>query len=300
LTHTSAQFAQAAQFTQAARFHAGHAQPEHPPWTGAAAVSVYGLQVARKRRVLLNDVGFTVPQGVICGLLGPSGCGKTTLLRSIMGIQMPTLGHVQVLGHPAGSAALSTRVGYVTQAPSVYSDLTVLENLRYFAAALRMRGWRQENAVVQVIKEVDLAECADRLVARLSGGQYSRVSLAVALLGTPALLVMDEPTVGLDPLVRRELWTVFRRLADSGTTLLVSSHVMDEADRCDRLLLMREGRLLASAERTELLAHTGCDTVEEAFSRLVADAAAARPSADSWGDAVPDPRAAYFAVGTGR
>ncbi|MGW7050660.1 ABC transporter ATP-binding protein [Streptomyces sp. NPDC054887] len=244
-------------------------QTKRPSAFGPTAINVYGLRVALGNRVIFDDISFTVPRGSIVGLLGPSGCGKTTLLRSVVGIQRCTSGHVQVLGHPAGSAALSSRVGYVTQAPSVYADLTVLENLRYFSAALGMRGWRREDAVVRVVKEVDLAEYADQPVARLSGGQYSRVSLAVALLGTPDLLVMDEPTVGLDPLVRRELWTVFRRLADEGTTLLVSSHVMDEADRCDRLLLMRGGRLLASCDRDELLTHTGCDTVESAFMRLV-------------------------------
>ncbi|MGW7440148.1 ABC transporter ATP-binding protein [Streptomyces sp. NPDC054849] len=236
---------------------------------------MYGLQVTRGKHTLLRDVTFTVPRGSIVGLLGPSGCGKTTLLRSVVGIQPSTSGHVQVLGHPAGSRALSCRVGYVTQAPSVYADLTVLENLRYFSAALGMRGWRRENAVVRVVKEVDLAEYADKPVARLSGGQYSRVSLAVALLGTPDLLVMDEPTVGLDPLVRRELWEVFKRLAQGGTTLLVSSHVMDEADRCDRLLLMRAGRLMASAGRADLLRHTGCSSVEDAFMHLVTAAAKA-------------------------
>ncbi|MEV0602851.1 ATP-binding cassette domain-containing protein [Streptomyces sp. NPDC050315] len=232
-------------------------------------MSVYGLRVARGDRNLLDDISFAAPRGAIVGLLGPSGCGKTTLLRSVVGIQGCAEGHVQVLGHPAGAAALETRVGYVTQAPSVYTDLTVLENLRYFSAALGLRGWRRENAVVRVVKEVDLADWADQPVGRLSGGQYSRVSLAVALLGSPELLVMDEPTVGLDPLIRQELWTVFRRLAEEGTTLLVSSHVMDEADRCDRLLLMRDGRLLASCERSELLAHTGCTSVEGAFMRLV-------------------------------
>ncbi|MGK5545135.1 ABC transporter ATP-binding protein [Streptomyces sp. URMC 127] len=242
---------------------------------GPAAVSVYGLHVARGNHILLQDISFTVPRGAIVGLLGPSGCGKTTLLRSVVGIQPGSAGHVQLLGFPAGSAVLCSRVGYVTQAPSVYPDLTVLENLRYFSAALGLRGWERENAVVRVVKEVDLAEYADKPVARLSGGQYSRVSLAVALLGTPEVLVMDEPTVGLDPLVRRELWAVFRRLADQGTTLLVSSHVMDEADRCDRLLLMRGGRLLAAAGREEILCHTGCGSVEDAFVHLVSAAAKA-------------------------
>jgi ABC-2 type transport system ATP-binding protein len=239
------------------------------------AVSAYGLQVVRGSHTVLSQVTFTIPRGCIVGLLGPSGCGKTTLLRSVVGVQHATAGHVQVLGHTAGAQQLRTRVGYVTQAPSVYADLTVLENLRYFAAALGMRGWCKEDAVVRVVKEVDLAGYADKLVARLSGGQYSRVSLAVALLNRPDLLVMDEPTVGLDPLVRRELWQVFQRLAMEGTTLLISSHVMDEADRCDRLLLMRAGRLLASADRGALLKHTGHPNVEEAFMHLVEMAAAA-------------------------
>jgi ABC-2 type transport system ATP-binding protein len=243
------------------------------------AVSAYGLHVVRGPHTVLSDVTFTIPRGCIVGLLGPSGCGKTTLLRSVVGVQQATGGHVQVLGFSAGAPQLRTRVGYVTQAPSVYADLTVLENLRYFAAALGMRGWRREDAVVRVVKEVDLAGYADKLVTRLSGGQYSRVSLAVALLNSPDLLVMDEPTVGLDPMVRRELWHVFQRLAMEGTTLLISSHVMDEADRCDRLLLMRSGRLLASADRATLLKHTGCTHVEEAFMHLVEAAAGAEARA---------------------
>ncbi|WP_217243040.1 ABC transporter ATP-binding protein [Streptomyces sp. AC555_RSS877] len=228
---------------------------------------------------VLRNLTFTIPRGCIVGLLGPSGCGKTTLLRCVVGVQRAAAGHVQVLGHSAGAWPLRTRVGYVTQAPSVYADLTVLENLRYFAAALNLRGWQREDAVVRVVKEVDLASYADKPVARLSGGQYSRVSLAVALLNRPDLLVMDEPTVGLDPMVRRELWLVFQRLAEEGTTLLISSHVMDEADRCDRLLLMRAGRLLASADRDTVLKHTGCADVEEAFMHLVRAAGAAEARA---------------------
>ncbi|MEV5339553.1 ABC transporter ATP-binding protein [Streptomyces sp. NPDC052676] len=243
------------------------------------AVAAYGLRVIRGGNDVLRGLTFSVPRGCIVGVLGPSGCGKTTLLRSVVGVQQPTAGHVQVLGHPAGAPQLRTRVGYVTQAPSVYADLTVLENLRYFAAALGMRGWRREDAVVRVVKEVDLASYADKLVTRLSGGQYSRVSLAVALLNKPDLLVMDEPTVGLDPMVRRELWLVFQRLAEEGTTLLVSSHVMDEADRCDRLLLMRSGRLLASTDRETLLGYTDCADVEEAFMHLVEAAAEAETRA---------------------
>jgi ABC-2 type transport system ATP-binding protein len=256
-----------------------HIEHSAAPPGDLPAVAAYGLRVERGTRPVLRDVSFTIPRGRIVGLLGPSGCGKTTLLRCVVGVQPPTAGHVQVLGHPAGAWPLRTRVGYVTQAPSVYADLTVLENLRYFAAALGMRGWQREDAVVRVVKDVDLVAYADQPVARLSGGQYSRVSLAVALLNRPDLLVMDEPTVGLDPMVRRELWLVFQRLAEEGTTLLVSSHVMDEADRCDRLLLMRSGRLLASAGRESILEHTGCAQVEEAFLHLVRAAAAAEARA---------------------
>ncbi|WP_320779905.1 ABC transporter ATP-binding protein [Streptomyces sp. CRN 30] len=264
------------------------------------AVGVYGLRVARGARTVLDDISFTVPRGSIVGLLGPSGCGKTTLLRSVVGIQRVDEGQVQVLGHPAGSRALSARVGYVTQAPSVYASLTVLENLRYFSAALGLRGWRREDAVVRAVKEVELAPYADQVVSRLSGGQYSRVSLAVALLEVPDLLVMDEPTVGLDPMVRKELWTVFRRLADRGATLLVSSHVMDEADRCDRLLLMRDGRLLASCGRTELLLHTGCRTVESAFLRLVAPLDGKETPGPLLDGALPGAQASFFASETRR
>ncbi|MEU2559578.1 ABC transporter ATP-binding protein [Streptomyces longispororuber] len=254
-------------------------EPSAPRPGELPAVSAYGLRVVRGTHPVLANVTFTIPRGCIVGLLGPSGCGKTTLLRSVVGVQQATGGHVQVLGYAAGAQQLRTRVGYVTQAPSVYADLTVLENLRYFAAALGMRGWRREDAVVRVVKEVDLAGYADKLVSRLSGGQYSRVSLAVALLNCPELLVMDEPTVGLDPMVRRELWLVFQRLAAEGTTLLISSHVMDEADRCDRLLLMRSGRLLASADRETLLEHTDCEDVEQAFMHLVETATAAEDRA---------------------
>jgi ABC-2 type transport system ATP-binding protein len=198
-------------------------------------------------------------------LLGPNGCGKTTLIRSIVGVQIVESGTVEVLGQPAGSADLRRRVGYVTQAPSVYPDLTVRENLRYFAAVLGAPATDTD----RVIREVSLEDHADVVVSKLSGGQESRVSLGAALLGSPELLLLDEPTVGLDPVLRRSLWNVFRRLADSGVTLLVSSHVMDEAARCQELILMREGRILAQDSPEGLLARTGADDIEGAFLRLV-------------------------------
>lgn len=232
-----------------------------------AAVSVVGLTVHRGSVIALDEVSFDVLSGQVTGLLGPSGCGKTTLMRAIVGVQVVASGSVTVLGLPAGSKPLRARVGYLTQAPSVYPDLTVRGNLRYFARILQV----PDSEVERVLDDVDLRSEADRLVSRLSGGQVSRVSLATALLGSPELLVLDEPTVGLDPVLRRDLWALFHRLAHTGVTLLVSSHVMEEASRCDRLLLLRDGRVLADATLPELLVESGAADVEDAFLRLVED-----------------------------
>jgi ABC-2 type transport system ATP-binding protein len=232
---------------------------------GEPAVVVEGLRVKRGRATVLDGLGLRIPRGEVVGLLGPSGCGKTTLMRSIVGVQRVAGGRVEVLGQPAGSSALRHRVGYVTQAASVYDDLTVRQNLGYFRNVLGVGKADVERA----IDATDLGANADRLVSTLSGGERSRVSLAAALLGSPDLLVLDEPTVGLDPLLRVELWGLFHRLAGGGTSLLISSHVMEEATRCDRLLLMREGAILADTTPDELLAETGAVDAEGAFLALL-------------------------------
>ncbi|WP_221359402.1 ABC transporter ATP-binding protein [Streptomyces beigongshangae] len=250
-----------------------------------AAVHATALTVTRGPRQVLRGLDFDIRRGRITGLLGPSGCGKSTLLRAIVGTQAKVTGTLEVLGRPAGHAALRSRIGYVTQAPSVYDDLTVRQNLDYFAAVLdpgRAAADRRHENVTRAVSDVDLTTHADTLAGNLSGGQRSRVSLAVALLGTPELLVLDEPTVGLDPVLRRDLWQLFHAIAaDRGATLLVSSHVMDEAERCHHLLLMREGRILAGGtSRPEaggdtpdaLRTRTGTDTVEAAFLHLVDEA----------------------------
>jgi ABC-2 type transport system ATP-binding protein len=230
-----------------------------------SAVTVNDLVVERGKRRVLHGLSFAVPIGQVTGLLGPSGSGKTTLMRALVGVQQVRSGEVTVLGEPAGSPGLRHRVGYVTQAPSVYEDLTVRENVRFFASLYGMSTREAEAAIA----DVGLGDAAGQLVRHLSGGQQGRVSLACALVGCPEVLVLDEPTVGLDPVLRVELWERFHALARAGTTLIVSSHVMDEAGRCDRLLLLRDGELLADSTPAQLRTDAGSDDLEQAFLNLV-------------------------------
>jgi ABC-2 type transport system ATP-binding protein len=230
-----------------------------------SAVTVSDLVVDRGTRRVLKGLSFTVPVGQVTELLGPSGSGKTTLMRALVGVQKVRSGEVTLLGEPAGSPGLRARGGYVTQSPSIYADISVRENVRYFATLYGM-GSRETDAA---IADVGLSDAASQLVADLSGGQKGRVSLACALVGAPEVLVLDEPTVGLDPVLRVELWDMFHALAAAGTTLVVSSHVMDEAARCDRLLLLRDGDLLADETPARLRAVSGTDDLEAAFLTLI-------------------------------
>jgi ABC-2 type transport system ATP-binding protein len=235
-------------------------------------VSGRNLVVRRGGHLVLDDLTFSLAGGSVTGLLGPSGCGKTTLMRVLVGVQAVTAGTVTVLGLPAGHPRLRARVGYATQAPAVYPDLTLGENLRYFGTVLGLRGRGLAEAIATVVARLDLGGLDRRLIGTFSGGQLARVGLAVALLNRPDLLILDEPTVGLDPVLRRDLWSLFHGLAADGTSLLVSSHVMDEAARCDTLLFMREGRFLAEASPPEILKRTGTADLESAFLALAAPA----------------------------
>ncbi len=223
------------------------------------------LRVVRGKRPALHDFSVQIARGSITGLLGPSGCGKTTLIRCIVGTQILTKGTVTVLGKAAGSAELRHRVGYLPQDPTIYNDLRIVDNVRYFAALYGFDGQAADAA----IDRVGLTDHRTALCGNLSGGQRTRVSLACALVCQPDLLVLDEPTVGLDPVLRADLWEQFTELARAGTTLLVSSHVMDEADHCGDLLLMRDGRLVAHTTPTQLREDTGCTSLEDAFLSII-------------------------------
>ncbi|HCT76024.1 MAG TPA: multidrug ABC transporter ATP-binding protein [Micromonosporaceae bacterium] len=229
------------------------------------AIEVKNLVVRRGKRQVLHGLTCSIPAGSVTGLLGPSGSGKTTLMRAIVGVQIVASGEVLVLGKPAGSKALRHEMGYLTQAPSVYADLTVRENARYFASLYGLDAKAADAAV----RDVGLAAAAGQLVGDLSGGQEARASLACAIVSEPKILILDEPTVGQDPVLRDELWKRFRTFAEAGATLLVSSHVMDEANRCDRLLLIREGKLIADDPPAAVKQRAGTDDLDQAFLNLI-------------------------------
>jgi ABC-2 type transport system ATP-binding protein len=229
------------------------------------AIEVKDLVIVRGKQEVLHGFTTHIPRGTVTGLLGPSGSGKTTLMRAIVGVQIVKSGTVTVLGEPAGSPGLRRRIGYLTQAPSVYADLTVRENARYFASLYGLGA----DAADQAVRDVGLAQAATQLVGTLSGGQRSRASLACSLIGGPEVLILDEPTVGQDPVLRDELWAQFHDLAGRGSTLLISSHVMDEAARCERLLLIREGRLIADDTPDGVRASADTHDLDEAFLRLI-------------------------------
>jgi len=246
------------------------------------AIDVDNLVVRRGGRTVLDGISCRMPAGSITGLVGPSGSGKTTLMRAIVGVQKIVSGTVTVLGRPAGEPWLRQRVGYLTQAPSVYADLTLRENARYFASLYE--GITSED-VDRAIHDVGLADAADQVVGTMSGGQHSRASLACVLLAKPQLLILDEPTVGQDPVLRDELWKRFRELANAGSTIVVSSHVMDEAGRCEQLVMIRNGVIIAHDTPDAVRAAAGTDDLDAAFLTLIREKAsvgAPSASADSF------------------
>lgn len=223
------------------------------------------LVVEKQNHTILDSLTFEIEPGKLTGLIGPSGSGKTTLMRTMVGLQIPTHGEMLINEKNVGDKELRQLVGYVTQNPAIYDDLTVAQNLLYFAKLIKA----PKESAHKVIAQVDLRKQEHQLASTLSGGQRARVSLAIALLGDPDVLILDEPTVGLDPVLRHRLWRLFKVLADHGKTILISSHVMDEAERCEQVLLLRDGKLLWADKRTELLRETGTKSVESAFLKIV-------------------------------
>lgn len=228
------------------------------------ALEVRGLSVRRSGKSILKDIEFSLQPGRIVGLLGPSGAGKTTLMRTIVGLQRFHRGQVLVLGRPAGSLALRDELGYMAQSQGYYLDLTVRENLDYFA---RING-APGSQVDALLNELNIKKQANQLVGNLSGGQQARVSLATALLGSPRLLVLDEPTAGLDPLLRQKLWQYFAQLAGQGMSMLVSSHDMAESRHCDHVILLKDGHILDYDTPRALMDRAGAKDMEEAFLKL--------------------------------
>ncbi len=230
-----------------------------------SSIQASAVSIEKDHTSILSDLNFTVKAGSLTGLIGPSGSGKTTLMRAIAGVQVVSEGKLIVLGQSAGVKQLRRKVGYMAQTPAIYGDLTVRQNIRYFAKLLDV----DVHQVDSRIAAVDLQQQQNQLVEKLSGGQKTRVSIAIALLGNPEILVLDEPTVGLDPVLRRDLWRLFAKLAAQGKTLIISSHVMEEAERCTDVLLLRDGKLLWSDSRQSLLEATHTHSVEVAFLQMI-------------------------------
>ena len=232
------------------------------------AVTVEGLGKRFGRIEALRDVSFSVAPGQTYGLLGPGGCGKTTLIRLLLGALRPSAGRALVLGRPVPSPVTAGTVGYMPQLPALYLELTARENVSFFAS---LYGVHSRQAVEETLALVELADRADSPVSTFSGGMKQRASLACALVHRPRLLLLDEPTVGVDPRLRAAFWAYFHRLNDEGVTIILSSHVMDEAERCHRLILLRDGRLLAEGAPSELRSRAGTSTLEEAFLTFAGD-----------------------------
>jgi ABC-2 type transport system ATP-binding protein len=236
------------------------------------AVKVNNLSVTLgKGFKALKNVSIELPAGKMIGVIGPSGAGKTTLIRSIVGRLRVASGDISVFGQSAGSPALRKQLSYMTQELSLYLDLTVRENLSYFVTMTGQPRKQASEIINNVLEAVEMTDKAGSLVSRLSTGQKQRVSLAIALIGSPKLMVLDEPTVGLDPVLRDRLWKLFVRLADQGITLIITSHSMDEAERCDDLVLIRDGEVITHSSPSDLLKRTGTKTIEASFLKLVGD-----------------------------
>jgi ABC-2 type transport system ATP-binding protein len=229
------------------------------------AIRVRGLSRAFGHQTVLSDITLDIQSSEIFGLLGPSGSGKTTLVKMIAGIDEGTSGEVVMLGTKLPNLSMMERIGYMAQSDALYEELTAKENLDFFAALFGLKGAIKKTRTAYVMELVGLGEHMNGIVASYSGGMKRRLSLAIALLHDPRILILDEPTVGIDPLLRKSIWSELEKLSRQGTTILITTHVMDEAEKCHRLGLIREGRLIAVGSPEALKQETGSFTIEEAF-----------------------------------
>jgi ABC-2 type transport system ATP-binding protein len=228
-------------------------------------IEIENLSVEKSKRKILNSLNLVIPNSKSIGLLGPSGSGKTTLMRSIMGLQKITEGKIRILGFEAGAKDLRNKISYSTQSASLYLDLTCIENLEFFSSLFD----ENELSIQEILDLVQLNQVKNQLAKTLSGGEKTRLALGTALVGAPELIILDEPTVGLDPILRKQLWQIFKELNKKGKTLLISSHVMDEAENCDHIFMIRDGKIIASGNTSELKSRTGLGNMEDVFISLV-------------------------------
>ncbi|MDQ0900050.1 MULTISPECIES: ABC transporter ATP-binding protein [unclassified Paenibacillus] len=229
------------------------------------SIQVHGVSKQFDAKVVLNDITLAVPKAHIFGLLGPSGSGKTTLVRMIAGIDVPTSGTVHVLGQQMPQLAMLSKIGYMAQSDALYAELTAQENLEFFASLYGLTSTKRNQRIHDVMELVDLGSHLKKQISNYSGGMKRRLSLAISLLHEPGILILDEPTVGIDPVLRKSIWQELTKLSQQGTTILVTTHVMDEADKCHQLGMIRDGRLTAVGTPDELKRATSSATIEEAF-----------------------------------
>jgi ABC-2 type transport system ATP-binding protein len=228
-------------------------------------VSIQKVSKAYGKHWILKDINLDIHNGEIFGLLGPSGAGKTTLVKQLAGLDIPTKGTNYIFQKKMPSLKLMKRIGYMAQSDALYGELTAKENLDFFATLYGLKRKEKQQRILKVMQIVSLSEHLNMFVSKFSGGMKRRLSLAIALLHEPELLILDEPTVGIDPLLRKSIWAAFNQLKEKGITIIITTHVMDEAEKCDRLGMIRDGNLIAVGTKDELIQDTKSSSIEEAF-----------------------------------
>lgn len=223
------------------------------------------LEIKYDKTTILKNINLNIKKGEIVGFLGPSGSGKTTLVKALIGMKAPTKGEIEVFGVRMPSLEVVAQVGYMAQSDALYDDLTALDNLLFFGELYNLKGKASKERSMELLELVDLQRDANKAVRNFSGGMKRRLSLAISLIHSPELLILDEPTVGIDPVLRKSFWNEFKRIKENGGSIIITTHVMDEAYNCDRLSLIRDGEIIADGSPKEIISSSGTNTIEEAF-----------------------------------